>query len=95
MLRGIDATYNGLSPQIRIFWNDNGNPGRGRRMPVLTAGKLRALSASVFLTVMFAAPGFAQDDEELPTLKLDRIPASPEFSGQTRARAASRSNFRV
>lgn len=50
-----------------------------------------ARSIAVILTLV--APAFAQD--ELPTLKLDRIASSPAFAGQTRAPAAKPSVYSV
>ena len=38
---------------------------------------------------------FAQDNENPPVLKLDRIPSLPAFAGQTRAPAAARSTYNV
>ncbi|MDH4072100.1 MAG: PQQ-dependent sugar dehydrogenase [Gammaproteobacteria bacterium] len=38
---------------------------------------------------------FAQEAENPPTLKLDRIPSLPAFAGQTRAPAAPESAFRI
>lgn len=47
----------------------------------------------VALFVLLAGGAAAQD--ELPTLKLDRLPAQPAFAGQTRAPAAKPSTFAV
>lgn len=44
--------------------------------------------------VFLAMPAYGQE-EELPTLKIDRIPSAPAFSGQTRAPAANPSTFRI
>jgi glucose/arabinose dehydrogenase len=49
----------------------------------------------VVLTCLVATPVLAQDSENPPTLKLDRIPSMPAFQGQTRAPAAAPSAFRV
>ena len=56
--------------------------------------KMNSVRVLIAFTVL-AAPAYAQDEEELPTLKLDRIPSAPAFSGQTRAPAASSSSFSV
>ena len=56
--------------------------------------KMNSVRVLIAFTVL-AAPAYAQDEEELPTLKLDRIPSAPAFSGQTRAPAASLSSFNV
>jgi glucose/arabinose dehydrogenase len=46
--------------------------------------------------VSVSLPLAAQDESEvLPTLRLDRIPSSPAFSGQTRAAAAPKSTYSV
>ena len=55
---------------------------------------MRYLILYIVLAVPFAAPAHAQEDE-LPTLKVDRIPSSPAFSGQTRAPAAKPSAYIV
>jgi hypothetical protein len=48
------------------------------------------------LTVATAVfPAVAQESENPPTLKLDRIPSMPAFAGQTRAPAAPVSTFEV
>ena len=49
----------------------------------------------VVLACLAAFPVHAQDSENPPTLKLDRIPSMPAFQGQTRAPAAPASDFRV
>src|SRR5512145_28630 len=46
-------------------------------------------------SLLVSVSGYAQEEEELPTLKLDRIPAQPAFTGQTRAPAAERSSYTV
>ena len=46
-------------------------------------------------TGMILAMSADGQEEELPTLKLDRIPSAPAFSGQTRAPAATPSTFRI
>jgi glucose/arabinose dehydrogenase len=43
---------------------------------------------------LLSTSAFAQEDD-LPTLKLDRIPAQPAFAGQTRAPAAKPSSYEV
>jgi len=47
------------------------------------------------LTLMTLQVSIAQESENPPTLKLDRIPSSPAFAGQTRAPAAATSQFNV
>ena len=49
-----------------------------------------ALASSLFPV----PPGLAQEDT-LPTLRIDRIPAAPAFPGQTRAVATDRSVYEV
>ncbi len=58
--------------------------------PFVSAFNVLLVIASILLSVVV----YAQEDE-LPTLKLDRIPAQPAFAGQTRAPAAERSSYRV
>jgi glucose/arabinose dehydrogenase len=60
-------------------------------MWVIQSSGIRVLIA----TGLFLAMQAYGQEEELPTLKLDRIPSAPTFSGQTRAPAASPSKFRV
>ncbi len=55
---------------------------------------MRFLILCCVMALPFSAPVYAQE-EELPTLKLDRIPSSPAFSGQTRAPAANPSTYIV
>jgi len=55
---------------------------------------MRYLILYIVLAVPFAVPAHAQEDE-LPTLKVDRIPSLPAFSGQTRAPAAKPSTYIV
>lgn len=57
------------------------------------AAQVRYLSLLSLLAIVPSV--FAQDDDALPTLKLDRIMASPAFAGQTRAPAAARSEYSV
>ena len=52
-------------------------------------------AAHAVLLSLIASTGSAQDSEPLPTLKLDRIPTSPAFAGQTQAPAAATSSFTV
>ncbi len=52
--------------------------------------------ATLAVSLFMAPPLFAQDEsEELPTLRLDRIPSAPAFAGQTRAPAAEQSAYSV
>jgi glucose/arabinose dehydrogenase len=56
--------------------------------------KLSIVLATTIVSISFAV--FAQDESEvLPTLRLDRIPSSPAFLGQTRAAAAKKSTYSV
>lgn len=64
-------------------------------MSALQNNGLRPMILYIVLAMPFVNAAFAQDEEELPTLKLDRIPASPAFSGQTRAPAAKTSTYIV
>lgn len=58
--------------------------------------KVMRLVSIAILSVLFATTTvLAQDEENPPTLKLDRIMSSPAFVGQTRAAAGDRSRFRV
>lgn len=57
-------------------------------------------SAGLLLTIATVVASFATlsvhaQEEQLPTLKLDRIPAGPAFIGQTRAPSASKSDYVV
>lgn len=61
----------------------------GSRKPISIIARLLP-AASLLLSVS----GYAQE-EELPTLKLDRIPAQPALAGQTRAPAAKPSSYTV
>jgi glucose/arabinose dehydrogenase len=45
--------------------------------------------------LMGLVPAAAQESENPPTLKLDRVASMPAFAGQTRAPAAARSEFKV
>jgi len=57
--------------------------------------KLR-LAAACILAAVLATPSSAQEeDEELPVLKLDRIPSAPAFAGQTRAPGGDKSDYAV
>ena len=49
-----------------------------------------SLLASLFLT-----PPLVAQEEDLPTLKVDRIPSAPAFSGQTRTAAAGETAYQV
>jgi glucose/arabinose dehydrogenase len=59
-------------------------------MKTVTAAVVSTLSVAI-VTV----PALAQEAENPPTLKLDRIPSMPAFAGQTRAPAAPVSTFEV
>jgi glucose/arabinose dehydrogenase len=48
-----------------------------------------------FAIILVIQPAFAQETENPPTLKLDRIMSQPAFGGQTRAPAAPKTAFRV
>lgn len=54
-----------------------------------------AAVASILSVVTALVPAGAQEAENPPTLKLDRIPSMPAFAGQTRAPAAPASAFEV
>jgi len=47
------------------------------------------------LASLFLAPTLVAQEEQLPTLRVDRIPSAPAFSGQTRAAAAEESEYKV
>jgi len=47
------------------------------------------------LASLFLAPTLVAQEEQLPTLKVDRIPSAPAFSGQTRAAAAGETEYKV
>jgi len=50
----------------------------------------------IFLLMVHTADSYGgQEPDPLPTLKLDRVPTSPAFAGQTRAPAAEISSYRV
>ena len=53
----------------------------------------RLLQLSLVLTISYTAN--AQDSENPPVVKLDRIPSLPAFAGQTRAPAAAPSVYKV
>jgi len=54
-----------------------------------------ATVAVVLLASLFLPPPLVAQEEELPTLRIDRIPSAPAFSGQTRAAAAGHSAYEV
>ena len=47
------------------------------------------------LASLFLAPTLVAPEEQLPTLRVDRIPSAPAFSGQTRAAAARETAYQV
>jgi len=49
----------------------------------------------LLLGSLFLAPLLVAQEEQLPTLRLDRIPSAPAFPGQTRAVAADQSTYEV
>lgn len=56
------------------------------------------LVCSTFVSIVFmlvCTVAAAQDSENPPVLKLDRIPSLPAFAGQTRAPAAAKSDYKV
>ena len=54
-----------------------------------------ATVAVVLLASLVLPPPLVAQEEELPTLRIDRIPSAPAFSGQTRAAAAGHSAYEV
>ena len=51
---------------------------------------------ALLLAPVFLAPTLvAQEEETLPTLRVDRIPSAPAFSGQTRAASADTTTYEV
>jgi glucose/arabinose dehydrogenase len=54
-----------------------------------------AIVMVLLLGSLILAPPLVAQEEQLPTLKLDRIPSAPAFSGQTRAVAADKSAYEV
>ncbi len=54
-----------------------------------------AIVMVLLLGSLILAPPLVAQEEQLPTLKLDRIPSAPAFSGQTRAVAADKSSYEV
>ncbi len=56
---------------------------------------LTVVKALLLAPLFLAPPLVAQEEETLPTLRLDRIPSSPAFSGQTRAASAATTPFEV
>ena len=54
-----------------------------------------AIVSALLLGSLFLVPPLVAQEEQLPTLKLDRIPSAPAFSGQTRAVAADKSAYEV
>jgi glucose/arabinose dehydrogenase len=57
--------------------------------------KMKSQRIAVAAALLIAVSAQAQDAENPPTLKLDRIPSLPAFAGQTRAPAAAHSEFKV
>ena len=55
--------------------------------------RMRPIVICALLSAIVCSRGVAQ--EELPTLKIDRLPAQPAFAGQTRAPAADASVYSV
>ena len=47
------------------------------------------------LASLFLAPTLVAQEEQLPTLRVDRVPSAPAFSGQTRAAAAGETAYQV
>ena len=54
-----------------------------------------AIVKVLLLGSLFLAPPLVAQEEQLPTLRLDRIPSAPVFPGQTRAVAADKSAYEV
>jgi aldose sugar dehydrogenase len=54
-----------------------------------------AIVRVLLLGSLFLAPPLVAQEEQLPTLRLDRIPSAPVFPGQTRAVAADKSAYEV
>jgi len=54
-----------------------------------------AIVKVLLLGSLFLAPPLVAQEEQLPTLRLDRIPSAPAFPGQTRAVAADKSAYEV
>lgn len=57
--------------------------------------KTARIALAVLLIPAMCTSVFSQEDENLPVLKLDRIPSQPAFLGQTRAPAATQSTYNV
>ena len=55
----------------------------------------RSTAPALALCLSFVLPVIAQESDNPPVLKLDRVPSSPAFLGQTRAPAAPRSAYSV
>lgn len=51
--------------------------------------------ALVFYIAVTGASAYAQDSQNPPVLKLDRVPTSPAFAGQTRAPAVPATEYKV
>ena len=54
-----------------------------------------AIGGLLAVTLLLLSVSVSAQEEDLPTLKLDRIPAQPAFTGQTRAPAAESSSYEV
>ena len=54
-----------------------------------------SLSNKLLIATLFLARSLAAQEEQLPVLKVDRIPSAPAFPGQTRAPAADASTYQV
>ena len=57
--------------------------------------KIQQSFVLILASIAISVAAWSQDSENPPTLKLDRIPSLPAFAGQTRAPAATKSNFEV
>jgi len=53
------------------------------------------LVSLLVLSIAVCVPVSAQESENPPVIKLDRIPSAPAFAGQTRAPAATKSTYKV
>lgn len=78
-----------LGGPVNYIYYDLRAPGEIAIMNLIRSTLLIVLSVVIFL------PAYAQDSENPPVLKLDRVPSPPAFAGQTRAPAAARSTYNV
>ena len=68
---------------------------RGIQMLSSHSLSLTVVRTLLLAPLFLASPLVAQEEQTLPTLRVDRIPSSPAFSGQTRAASADSTPYEV